>query len=116
MAVLTILVKETHQGHRLLRARRERPHRRRAPEKRDELAPSQLIELHSIPASQGRIAGYRIGEDQSAGIGATVQPVFSPMSESVRRCLLHVRIAHESGHGRAIDERRCPNYLPPACR
>jgi hypothetical protein len=24
--------------------------------------------LHSIPASQGRIAGYRIGEDQSADI------------------------------------------------
>jgi hypothetical protein len=28
---------------------------------RDELAPLQLIELHSIPISQGRIAGYRTG-------------------------------------------------------
>jgi len=38
-------------------------------EQRDELASSQWIELHSIPASQGRIAGYRIGEDQSGGDG-----------------------------------------------
>jgi hypothetical protein len=28
-----------------------------------------LIELHSIPASQGRNAGYRIGEDQSGDYG-----------------------------------------------
>src|SRR5262249_26020492 len=42
------------------------PHRR----ERDELAPLQLIGLHFHPASQGRIAGYRIGEDQSAGIQA----------------------------------------------
>jgi hypothetical protein len=41
----------------------------RAAEQRDELAAFQLIELHSIPASQGRIAGYRIGEDQSGGNG-----------------------------------------------
>src|SRR5262245_16561189 len=42
----------------LLRARRERP-RGRAAEQRDELAAYQLIEWHSIPASQGRsrIAG-----------------------------------------------------------
>jgi hypothetical protein len=31
-----------------------------------------LIELHSVPASQGRIARYRIGEDQSGGNGATL--------------------------------------------
>jgi hypothetical protein len=54
----------------LLRARRERPHRRSAAEQRDELTPFQLIELHSFPTSQGRFAGYRIGRDQSAGIGA----------------------------------------------
>jgi hypothetical protein len=28
-----------------------------------------------IQASQGRIAGYRIGEEQSADVGTTVQPV-----------------------------------------
>src|SRR6516164_5943333 len=50
----------------LLSARRERPCRRAA-EKRDELAPFQLIKFHSIPASQGRIAGYRIASGQSAG-------------------------------------------------
>src|SRR5262245_686007 len=47
----------------LLRACRERP-RRRAADQRDELAPRQLIELHSVP-SQGRITGYRIGNRQS---------------------------------------------------
>jgi hypothetical protein len=41
--------------------RRERPRGGRAAEQRDELAAFQLIELHSIPASQGRIAGYRTG-------------------------------------------------------
>jgi hypothetical protein len=45
-----------------------------------------LIEWHSIPASQGRIAGYRIGDNQSGGNGTILQPVvaceFSPMSES----------------------------------
>ncbi len=43
------------------------PRDRRAAEQRDELAPFQLVDLHSVPVSQGRIAGYRIGEDQSAG-------------------------------------------------
>jgi hypothetical protein len=42
----------------------ERPRHRRA-EQRDELASFQLIELHSNPASQGRIVD--ISEDHSAG-------------------------------------------------
>jgi hypothetical protein len=42
------------------------------------MASSQLIELHSIPTSQGRIAGYRIGNGQSAGIGALAKPVPAP--------------------------------------
>ncbi|MGA7344364.1 MAG: hypothetical protein WBY01_02240, partial [Pseudolabrys sp.] len=49
------------------RARRERPCRRRAANQRDELAPLYLIELHSVPVSQGRLVGYPIGEDQSGG-------------------------------------------------
>jgi hypothetical protein len=61
-----------HRHLRLLRARRERPGYGRAAEKRYELAASQFIELHSIPASQGRFAGYRMGTDQSAGIGAAI--------------------------------------------
>src|SRR6516165_12147710 len=52
---------------RLLRARRERPRGRPAAEQRDEFAPFQLIQLHPVPASQGQIAGYRIGSDRSAG-------------------------------------------------
>jgi hypothetical protein len=47
-----------------------RPRKRRAAEQRDELASSQFIELHSIPSIQGRFAGYRMGRDQSAGLGA----------------------------------------------
>jgi hypothetical protein len=47
----------------------------RGAEQRDELAAFQLIELHSILASQGQIVGYRIGEDQSAGNGAILQRV-----------------------------------------
>jgi hypothetical protein len=41
-------------------------------EQRDELAAPQFIELHSIQSSQGRFAGYRMGRDQSAGIGAAI--------------------------------------------
>src|SRR5260370_4940302 len=37
----------------LLRPRRERPCHRRTAEQRDEIVSFQLIELHSIPASQG---------------------------------------------------------------
>ena len=47
--------KSDHQHRRLLRARRERPRRRCSADERDEVAPSQLIELHSIPARQGRM-------------------------------------------------------------
>src|SRR5262249_3519618 len=34
-----------------------------------ELAPFQWTEMHSVPASQAGITGYRIGEDQSGGNG-----------------------------------------------
>ena len=60
---------------RLLRPRHERPRGGRAAEKRYEIAPFYLIELHSVPVSQGRIIGYRTGEDQSAGIAGILQPV-----------------------------------------
>jgi hypothetical protein len=71
-------VTEKESNHRhcwLLRAHRERPRRCRAAEQRDERATFQLIELHSVPVSQGRIAGYRIGEDQSGGNGTILQSV-----------------------------------------
>jgi hypothetical protein len=41
-----------HRHRRLLRACRERPRSSRAAEQADELATFQLIELHSVPASQ----------------------------------------------------------------
>jgi hypothetical protein len=47
-----VVEKPDHRHRGLLRARRERP-RSHAAEQRDELAPFQMIELHSIPASQG---------------------------------------------------------------
>src|SRR6516164_10659144 len=50
----------------LLRPRRERPRRHHAAEQRDEFTTFQLIEWHAAPASQGRIAGYRIDHSQSA--------------------------------------------------
>jgi hypothetical protein len=51
----------------LLCPRRERP-RCRAAEQRDEVAAFQLIELHSFPPAKGRVTGYRIASDQSAGM------------------------------------------------
>jgi hypothetical protein len=60
----------TQSAHCLrLRARRKRSSSDCAAEERDEVAPSQLIELHSVPRQPGRIAGYRIGEEQPAGVG-----------------------------------------------
>jgi hypothetical protein len=41
--------KPNDRHRRLLRARRERPSSRRAANKRDELAPFHLIELHYAP-------------------------------------------------------------------
>jgi hypothetical protein len=64
---LRTLVGADHRHRRLLRARRERPRRRCTTEQRYELAASQFIELHSSPSGQGRIAEYRIGEEQSGG-------------------------------------------------
>jgi len=48
--------KPDHRHRRLLRARRERPRGCRAGEERNEVAPSQLIELHEVPRSQKRMA------------------------------------------------------------
>jgi hypothetical protein len=58
----------------LLRARRERPRNRRAGQQRDELASSQLIELHLMPRSGERTKEYRSGRDQLAGMPGTLQP------------------------------------------
>jgi hypothetical protein len=64
-----ISYKPDHRHRRLLCARRKRP-RGCAAEQSDELAPFQLVEVHSIPASRDQTQEYRIGEGQSAGIGA----------------------------------------------
>jgi hypothetical protein len=72
-----------------------------------------LIELYSIPASQGRIAGYRIGEDQSGGNGTILQPSrrfeISPMSALGQKRTQHhhlgdVGFAPQSRHaGACLD-------------
>jgi hypothetical protein len=67
--------KPDDRHRRLLRERGERPSDHRAAKKRDELTTFQLTELHSIPASQGWIVGYRIGEDQSGRSGTILQLV-----------------------------------------
>ena len=64
--------KKTDHRHPLLHARRERPRGCRAAEQRDEFATFQLNSLHSVPASQCPIAGYRIGEEQSAAAPPTI--------------------------------------------
>jgi hypothetical protein len=69
----------THQNAngwhlRLLRRGGERPTGRHAANQRDEPAPF-LIEPHPIPHDEpGRTPGYRIGNDQSAGMPAILQP------------------------------------------
>src|SRR5215831_7440603 len=45
------------------------------------------------PASQGRIAGYRIGDDQSAGIGTLAKPVPPPLGASLGALLYIPRAA-----------------------
>ncbi len=86
----------------LLRPYRERPCRRHAAEQRDELAALQLIEFHSIPASQTRIVRYRIEETVSGGMGLFHNPPTQPESgpgqtRSLERCPLHDRSSPESG-------------------
>jgi hypothetical protein len=73
-----------HRHRRLLRTRREGPRRRCAAEQRYEIASFQLIELHSVP-SQGRIAEYRIGEDQSGGEKAPTIKGRGKLSRADRR-------------------------------
>jgi len=75
--------KPDHRHCRLLRPRRNGPRSRRAAEQRDELAPFQLIELHSVPASQGRIAGYRIDHSQSADILNLVNRWSAPLRRDI---------------------------------
>src|SRR5262249_55020685 len=50
----------------LLRARRERPRRRRTAEQRYDLATVPLMDIHSIPQLGNAFAEYRIAGDQSA--------------------------------------------------
>src|SRR5262249_29740645 len=78
---------------------RERP-RRRAAEQRDELAPFQLVELHSVPASLSRAVRYRMGRDQSGGNGTILQPVSRwrgrPVSEA---CVIGMMARGSEGNG-----------------
>jgi hypothetical protein len=63
-----------------------------AADERNELAASQFIELHSIPSSQGRFAGYRIGRDQSADmrtIAAISRRTFSGSDRIESRPVVH---------------------------
>src|SRR5262245_62065971 len=63
-----------HRHRRLLRARRERP-RGHAADKRDEVAPSQLLELHSFPASQGPLCRISNCKRSVSGHAGILQPL-----------------------------------------
>src|SRR5262249_57987164 len=58
----------------------------RAADQRNEIAASQFMEMHSIPLSQDRVAGYRMGRDQSAGIAAPAKPVPAALGHRSRKC------------------------------
>src|SRR5262249_4521605 len=73
---------DTPHPARLLRARRERPRRCRAAEQPDEVAPSQLIEEHSVPYQPGSLSRISNGH-QSAGIGALAEPLPAPLGASL---------------------------------
>src|SRR5262249_13661130 len=72
----------------------------RAAEQRDELAPSQLIELHSVP-SHGRISEYRIGNGQSGG----VEGVRNSRRLGTSRAIIQI-IPTPQGRLRSISTRR----------
>jgi hypothetical protein len=78
--------KPCDRHRRLLRARRERPRGRRAAEQRDELAPFQFIELHSIPTDR---AGLQ--DNELARISHEITERFSSLlavGDGGRRTLL----------------------------
>ena len=113
--VLEVSLKSTRLAQERWRARDRHSRRSRLPfcadavfelaaEQRDELAAFQLIELHSVPASQGRITGYRIGRDQSAGTQAVIQP------DSRWHCAPEVRSGSKLRHGADV---RCKTVFPP---
>src|SRR5258708_2946807 len=80
------------------------PRYRSAAEQRDELATFQLIELHSFPASQGRIAGYRIGEDQSGGNGDQSKAPPGPFRGQTKSLApLHCRLTNRINAPAAIN-------------
>src|SRR5438876_4302768 len=70
---LSLVEKSDDWHHRLLRPRRERPRDSSAAAKRDELASFDRIAFGPL-RSQGRTVGYRISEDQSAGMAGIMQP------------------------------------------
>ena len=74
----------TYRHRRLLRARRERPGGRAA-EQRDELAPFQMIELHSMPSSHAGLQDIELAMVGQGGIRAfalTCQLLAKPVARS----------------------------------
>jgi hypothetical protein len=45
------------------------------------------LKLRSIPAARNRLAGYRIGEDQSAGMKAILRPPAFGRAKAANSCV-----------------------------
>src|SRR5207247_294067 len=112
-----------HRDRSLLRARRQRP-RRRAAKQRDELAASQLIELHSaLPADcrisnwRGSVSGYRsVSQAGPRSAGSIAREM-----KSDRRSLVGYSLARHCGssdrllpksRGRSAAKRISEGYPP----
>jgi len=67
--------------------------------------------MHSVPASQGRIAGYRIGNGQSAGLGANLNCSKSCLSRRRAATPRPLRPPKRKKWPRSQTSRRCLVYF-----